>query len=285
MISFRTLSDEFLVYSGLHQAKGTKRNYENSLQQFMSYLGDDAEVSAEDIKPHQVRKWIDTHHEEWGNSYKNGHITNINTVFNWGISQGHIDKNPIKTVKKPSPDSRDNPMSKETYEAFLYQIDRVTGDLFRDLFIFVWHTGVRPQEIRHIEARHFDEKKSIIVFPPIEAKGKKYQRTIYMDDAALAIVQRLAGQHPKGKLFRNERGDAWTKDAICQRMARLSEKVGIEHCLYDMRHSFCQRLLEAGWSTIDVKEAMGHRSTAMVDRIYSHMNKAQSHIQDKMRNL
>ena len=30
------------------------------------------------------------------------------------------------------------------------------GDPFRDLLIFLWDTGARPQEARHIEPRHFN---------------------------------------------------------------------------------------------------------------------------------
>ena len=72
--------------------------------------------------------------------------------MNWAEEMGYIAANPVKKVKKPPARRRDNPMTPEDFLAILARLRQ--GDPFRDLFLFLWHSGCRPQEARHIEARH-----------------------------------------------------------------------------------------------------------------------------------
>jgi hypothetical protein len=55
------------------------------------------------------------------------------------------------------------------------------------------------QELRKIEARFLDLPTDRVVFPPKQAKGKKYHRVIYLTDRAKEILARLAEAHPTGR--------------------------------------------------------------------------------------
>jgi integrase len=75
-----------------------------------------------------------------------------------------------------------------------------------------------------------------------------------------------------GKLFRNTRGQPWTKYALCNRMYRLSRVAGVKKTAYDMRDGFCQRLLERNVNLTVVAELTGHTNAQMVSTFYSHMH-------------
>jgi hypothetical protein len=79
------------------------------------------------------------------------------------------------------------------------------------------HSDCRPQEARHIEARHVHLHAECIVIPKGEANGKRHPRVIPLAGLALEIIRRLLPTAGDGKLFRNEDGLPWKKAAIAKR--------------------------------------------------------------------
>ena len=101
---------------------------------------------------------------------------------------------------------------------------------------------------------------------------------IYLNDKTLDIVQRLCTQHPEGPIFRNTDGKPWTPYSIGCRFYRLKDKLGERYALYDMRHGFAERLLEDGVDHLTVAALLGHKDGSMLSKVYSHLNKADSHL-------
>lgn len=274
------LVQKYLAWCKKHRSPRSLEWSEGHLKGFLAHLGEDKAMPATSLKPYHVVEWVDSH-ERWGDTYKGGAIVAVKRLFNWGEELGHVDSNPIKKLKKPQARRRENPMSLEHYQAMLSHLPE--GDPFRDVLVFVWHSGARPQEVRHIEPRHVDLAAGCITFPKQESKGKRRARVIILHGPALEIISRLMEGRTEGKLFRNSRGTPWSKYAFCNRAERLSEKIGKSYALYDLRHAFCQRLLEAGVSLPAVSELMGHANAMMVSSVYSHMNKATAHLKESLR--
>jgi integrase len=255
--------------------------YAGHLTGFLLHLDDDRNMPLISLKPYHVIEWVDSH-DTWGDTYKRGGIVAVQRLCNWAEQMGYVETTPLKKVSKPPAGRRDNPMAPEDFQAMLAKL--APGDPFRDLFLFLWHTGCRPQESRHIEPRHVQLDQERIVIPKEEAKGKRYPRVIYLHGPALEIVTRLMQKRTEGKLFRNTRGDGWSKFAVCNRMHRLSTATGVKKSAYDCRHGFCQKLLEKNVNITVVAELMGHRNAQMVSTVYSHMSKATDHLKDALRN-
>lgn len=113
-----------------------------------------------------------------------------------------------------------------------------------------------------------------MIFPAEEAKGEVEPRVIYLVDQAETILRRLAQRHPTGVLFRNSKGNPWTKDSIKCRLTRISKKVGFRVIAYGARHSFAtDALVKGGIDPISTAHLMGHRDTSMVAKVYSHIAK------------
>src|SRR2546429_9342975 len=111
-------------------------------------------------------------HNTWGDTYKRGAIVAVQRCCNWAEQMGYIDNAPPEKITKPPARRRDNPMTPEDFQAILGRLGE--HDPFRDLFLFIWHSGCRPQEARHIEPRHVNLERAVVVFPKEEAKGQRY---------------------------------------------------------------------------------------------------------------
>jgi integrase/recombinase XerC len=274
-IALRLIVRKYLDWCGKHRAPRTVEWYQGHLDGFLTYLGNEALIPVIDLKPYHVAEWVDSH-PNWGDSYRRGAIIAVQRAMNWAEEMGYIAASPVKKVKKPPGRRRDNPMTPEDFQAFLARLHQ--GDPFRDLFLFLWHSGCRPQEARHIEPRHVQLDQERIVIPKEEAKGKRYPRVIYLHGPALEIVTRLMAVRAEGKLFHNARGCPWTKYAVCNRMYRLSRATGRKMAMYDARHGFATRKLVQGHDHLTNAELMGHRDGTMISQVYGHLDRLIDHL-------
>lgn len=162
--------DKHLDWCQKHRAARTFEWYRDHTQGFLDSLTDPAHMTVSELKPFNVIEWVDKH-PDWSNAYRRGAIVAIQRPFNWAEELGYIAVSPIKKIKKPQPQRRDNPL---TPGDFATVVDHYAeGDPFRDLLLFAWHSGCRPQEVRHMEARHVHLETECIVIPKEEAKGKR----------------------------------------------------------------------------------------------------------------
>lgn len=275
-MEFHVLADKYLKWCEKHRAPRSVEWYKGHIDNFLKYLGDNSSIPASDLKPYHVSEWVDSN-PTWGDTYKGGAIVAIKRVYNWAIELGYSDTNPVARLKKPQAKRREIFMTKEDFDEILSKL--TINDPFRDLLQFVWATGCRPQEVRHIEPRHVDMVHERIVFPAEESKGKRSKRIIYLQGASLDIIKRLlADESSGGKLFKNNRGTAWTKYAICNRFHRLSKAMGKRLFCYAARHGFGTRKLIQGHDHLTVAALMGHTDGSMLAKVYSHVDKDTEHL-------
>ena len=223
------------------------------------------------MKPLHVQRWIDKHYRRRSATYKNIAITAVKAALNWAAEQGYIGHSPIARMKKPRCACR------EFYVPvveWLRVLNAARGQEFKELVTVMFASGARPQEIRHIEARHYEPELVRLVFLRDESKGKKRRRVVYLDDVAREIVKRLVASYPRGPLFRNSRGRAWTSDALSARFRRLKSKLGMPKlCAYTLRHSYAHWQLIAGIDSHVVSKLLGHRDGRMLETRYGHIER------------
>lgn len=273
-ITVGNLTAKYLIWCAKHRAPRSCEWYQGYLKSFLVYPGI-ADLEATAIKPFHVTEWVDSH-STWGSTYSRGAIVAVQRVYNWAIEQGHLESTPLARMKKPPAKRREIYMKPGDYEEILALLK--PSDPFRDLFITVWQTGCRPQEVRHIERRHVELDRERIVFPVEESKGKRAKRIIYLQGEALAIVTRLMAEGREGKLFLNKRCTAWSKYAICNRFLRISKVIKRKVFCYAARHGFGTRKLIQGHDHLTVAAIMGHSDGSMLAKIYSHISEDEEHL-------
>jgi integrase len=269
------LIELFLQWTEAHRAPKTLKGYKDFLTSFVASLPD-KNIPTDKLKPIHVHNWVDAH-PTWGDTSKRDAIVAVKRAFLWAEKIGYIERTPLPYIEKPQAHRRDNPISAEDFKTLL---SHVKDQAFKDLLEFAWESGCRPQEARHIEAKHVNAERGRIEFPPGEAKGKMRWRFIYSTEKAAAIIGRLMKEHPEGKLFLNTRGRPWKNFAICNRFSKLKDKLGKQYAAYDLRHSFATRQLKNGTDQATVAALLGHVDATMFFRVYEHVSTDESHLQE-----
>jgi len=269
---------QFLQWAQKRRSQKTYDWYQMHLQSFTKHVGKRLKVSA--LQPKHITAWIDHSHTRSSDSTRHGAIRAVQRAFNWAVKEGHLSRNPIANAEKPSPTKREVVITEKEFQGMLKM---ATDQAEKDLLTVLWETGCRPQEIRIVAAKHFDEPQQRWVFETSNSKGKKVQRVVYLTDAALGITKRLAAQYPEGPIFRNREGQPWNKNSIRCRFRKF-RKLGIEGlCATAIRHSFTTHALARGVDSVTLASPLGHSDVTTLSRHYAHLIKRPDHMQKTIR--
>jgi integrase len=293
------LAQRFLDHHKSNSKPATVAFYFRALDSFTQYVGSCLKVS--ELKPYHVQQWIDREHstvkraekvgdgyvthdtgKPTGNGYRRNLIRAVKACFRWAEDQEYIDRSPLRKVKMPPA----RPRGDEAYlmpEQWGKLIGAVKDQPLHDLLTVMKETGCRPQEVRTVEARHFDREGCCWVFPKEEPKGQHEQRVVHLTDRAFAICQRLALKYPRGPIFRNRDGNPWTTQGLDYRCYRLRKKLGFPITPYSVRHTFATDAILRGVDLQTIATLMGHCDLTMLSRIYQHVRKRSDHLKAALR--
>jgi integrase len=273
-VSLETLAELFLDDAERRLRPLTVEFYNRHIRDFWKHVG---AIAAADVRPFHLTRWLASH--AWNQTTQHGATTAIKRLFRWGRKQGHLEADPLADVEKPSPLRREQIMT----DGQLWEvIDASPDKAFRDLLAFARESGCRPSEAMAVEARHVDLANATITMKSKTSGATGKPRVIHLTPAAVELCRELIALRPEGPLLRNVDGNPWNRHATKSRFCRLRKKLGLgkEATLESLRHGFATDCLEAGVSIKATSELLGHTSTAMVDRHYSHMQDRQAHLKE-----
>ena len=166
-------------------------------------------------------------------------------------------------------------VTKDEMSRFLQALDRQRDRL---LFAFLYQTGARIQEALDLEVSMLprpDETKAVGVFRQIRSKGKR--RDLYAPMTLIcALNDFVYGTDADRKyLFVAEKinyaGRQLTYRAAYDIMRRTQQRLDMEFCFHDLRHTFCTGLIESGVDVGIVRQVMGHANLYTTKR-YVHLS-------------
>jgi integrase len=232
-----------------------------------------------DLTSSVVHDWIKKRYGKLSDSQRHNAARCVCRVINWAIDENLIDRSPLKRFRKPAPGRRESFITPTQYATVLRTLKgRPASQSRKDVVMFLWHTGCRPQELRIIEAKWIEGSK--IVLPRELSKGKQKRRVIYLDGTTKRIVTRLSRQFPTGPIFRSYGGKPWTKNSLGLAFRRLKKHTAIPHlCLYAFRHGFVTRMLEKGVDVVTVAKLCGN-SPLMITTVYEHVAENEARLLD-----
>lgn len=214
--------DAFLEWAQQNTAAATYEWYHRHIQEFVKSIPSELRVSQ--LTPNHLTQLF-AKRPRWSSSTRNGVCRAVGRAFSWAEEQRLIERSPLARMKKPKCKSREVVISQAEFDHFL---EILKGERFKELLTVAWECGPRPQEITRAEGRHFDAANGRWVFPIEESKGKKMPRIVYLTDQALHITRKLVLRHPTGPIFRNEKGEPWTKESLACAFGRLNLALGFE---------------------------------------------------------
>jgi integrase len=269
------LASRFLTHHIAQSTAGTVQFYRRPLE---SFLRSTTCVKIADLRPHHVLSWLSA---DSGPTYRHNQMRAIKTCLAWGVKVGLIDRSPLQHMELPPAISRGD-------EAYLMpnqwaSIERIVKGNLLDLLLVLKHTGCRPQEVRHAEARHL--QGNCLIFPKHESKGKIVSRVIQLDQVARGICQKLALKYPVGRLFRNDYGNPWTAKLLDKRCATISRRVGFPFTPYSLRHTFATEAIVRGVDLQTIATLMGHKDLKMLSKVYQHVQRRSEHLQESLNRI
>ena len=224
---------------------------------------------AENVSLSQISVMISSQ-RTWKANSRHNFGRAIKRLFSWAKKNRLIEIDPVEHLEKCSPEAREDYV---TPEQWAYIENNVPDSPLKDLLVLAWDTGMRPQELVRIEARHFRKDERIVVFPAAESKGKKYARTVYIaSDRAMEILSAYAKKNPEGPILANTQGNPWNKLSTNCAIRRLNEKYGIKIHLGAFRKGYCTQALQNGVDPVTLAKLMGHRDVTMIMKVYSQVH-------------
>jgi integrase len=220
--------------------------------------------------------WLDAH-ERWKSDWTILRaLRTVNRPFNWLHGLGVV-TNPFKGLTHP-PGERGRPMSPQEFQKFL----RKTDAIFRRVLIFLRYTGVRPGELRELEWTHiqFEADQAVLVrHKTVRSRKDRAPRVVVLHPVVIKLLIWLRRRNHEKHIFLNSKGLPWTKTALCLRIYRMREKLGIDKSckLYGTRHEWATQLAIAGTDIASLAELLGHTSWEMA-RHYVHAHGRKDHL-------
>ena len=271
-----SVCDLFLDHSEKHNGPRTFEWYKGYLQDFCEHFG---RLMISDLRPFHVTRWLDKH-PGWDGSRRCAVIA-VKRAFNWAAGEGLIPTSPFRQVKKPPQRHRDRILTKDERTEILQAIrDRQ----FREFVQAMQETGCRPSEVSRVAAENVNLALGVWVFPEHKtAKKTGKPRVVYLTPTMVELTRKLMEKYPTGPLFRGPRGGGrFTRNGIRCRFRRLRKKLphlkGV--IAYAYRHTFATDALVNGVGIAQTAELLGHTSTDMVMRHYSHLSEKVEHMRE-----
>lgn len=272
--------DLFLEWQAKHQSPKTFDWYQRFLQSFCDVSGT---VTASDLKPFHVTRWVDAH-TKWGQSSQRAAMTAIKRVFNWAVAEGYLEASPLRGLRRPACGRREKIITVEEHQNLLAE----SWPDFQDFLTALWETGARPGEVAAVTAANYDRQQSVWILREHKtAKKTGRPRVIYLTDSMVTMTERLALANPTGPLFRNSDGLGWNNNSIRCRFRRLRAKFENSDgtVAYAYRHTWTTRALLGGVPIATAAELLGHADTEMISAHYSHLSQQVAHLRQAARQV
>ena len=278
---FHTLAYEWLNWIRMNRKPNTYDQHLRVMTMFLETIPIDTRV--DEIKRHHVLDWVESV-PGWSNGGRTQGICTVHACLSWACKRDKITYNPIAEIERPEKGHRETIVTDEQKQLILASI---TDKAFRDFFVFCVEQGVRPHEARTVQASQIDLVGGMIVFARDEHKtGDKTRksRLIYLTPTSINLLRSLVAKWTTGPVFRDERGQPWTRHTIHRRFRKLrtlhKDALPKDLSSYVLRHTYVTEALAAGISDTVIAELVGHADPTMIQRVYGHMRKKTAAMKD-----
>lgn len=260
---------EFLADAEGRLSVGGMRNYRIFAKKFISAFGKYKLTSLCNADLERFARIQD----DWSNTYRHQFLCFVASVCKFAVREKYVDVNPLAGLRKPPKASRGS-SALVTEQQHIRMLAVCRNKKFADFLQLLWLTGARPSEIAGLTAGHIRLARGQVISLSIHKTAcHGHSRMLVLCKPAWEIVERhSAGKQDCELLFTGYAGEKLTANAIHGRVTRLATKAGVGNVIpYGYRHAFATDALEKGVSETFVASLLGHNSTVMLHKHYSHL--------------
>lgn len=297
---FKTAMTDFLSWSEKeHAAKpATYRRYKVSSVALLKHFKD---VPLDKITPDEVEKFKTMRL----NSFKtvraakgrrqatsehvkpatvNRELACLRAVFNHVAKSGvqvvnPISKNGAHQLQENNEHTR--VLSYDEQSRYLSAAATIGSGMLLDVATIMLETGMRPEEVYRIQPKSVNLANSSLYNP--YGKTKAAKRTIKLTRVALDVLKRRIEEAEGSYLFPHDDDINKPVPKVNNAHDRALALSGIEDLrLYDLRHTFATRAVEAGVDLVTLAAMLGHSKINMVLRYAHPTQEHQSRAMDKI---
>lgn len=272
-----TYSEWFSLYLSLYKRRikpKTRESYDRLQGLLAPILGalDLASVSADHIQGALL--WVE---DQAGSRQSQLAYTLLNGCFSRAVRSGHIQRNPVDAIDKPTHHAaKGRAIKGEDW-------NRLRPVILDDVaFALAALSGLRRGELLALRREDIDFASGFIRVRRqlVRIKGQLIEQTpksesgvrdVPIDADLLPILRTVCRLlHPKARLINA------APETINHRWKRVQLEEGIEqpYRLHDLRHTYATRLVAAGARLAVVQYALGHSSIKLTVDTYTHIDGA-----------
>lgn len=187
-------------------------------------------------------------------------------LYSYAIQNDIIDKDYAKYVKvgeKEDTEDLHKPFTENEIQLLWDNVDRL-DDI--DTVLIMIYSGVRPSELLDIENVNINLKERYMRGGLKTAAGKN--RIIPINKKILPLIEKRMSSHKY--LILNHENQQMSYYNYRERFGKIMEQLQLDHLPHDCRHTFATLMDNVGANKLCIKRIMGHRSTDITDRVYTH---------------
>lgn len=269
-------------FSRSHLAKqlGTRTldGYIESLRKLRDIIGDKELQEYTPVDVQKFRSELSLRGLE--NSTVNIHLRSLKAMFNRALELQLISSNPFSRVKLNKVNHTAPAfLSPEDLEKLLVHVRKKA---LRDIYTFLWHTGLRISELIRLKWADVDMTRGWMVIM-VTKSGKS--RGVPLNAKALAVLAKVPAAMRNGLVFKDRNGSPLKRTAISHSFKKAVGRAGLPGGLHlhSIRHSTASVGVMRGMDLSTVSKLLGHSSILITSQLYAHI--ADSHMSEAIKLL
>lgn len=267
-IPFSAGAAKFITWCRDVEYRSKEQTFHRIKTSFASLVAYFAETPIASITPGSVEDYKEWRIREHGvrDCTLRTDLTNLSLFFGrYAIKQAWATSNPVSAVKKPSSEDavRMHVVTADEELTYFAAAWRYESKNLHDVARLVLLQGCRPEEIMSLRPDDVDISRT-----QLHVRGGKTRaarRTLDLVGESVAIMERrLADPLCSGWLFPSPRYESRHIVKVNARHDEVCRDAGVAFVLYDFRHTFATRMVEAGCDLPTLAAILGHASLRMV---------------------
>jgi integrase len=266
--------DTVVPQSNTGRPKGQKsiQRYKAIINNFIEWFERSNAKAFSDIKPDIIAEFFNYMVDGLKRSAStiSKHRQMLINFFDWAIAKGYTTGNPATAIKNPK---REKKIPRYFTEEELRKIFAAAKPPYKNLFRFLYLTGLRIGEAGNLEWGDYDRGQKHIVLRVMEGNKTKREEIVPLHVSAIAILEEHKDVSPGRYIFTNSAGGKLKNSKIYSQLLSVTKKTGILNASpHTFRHTCASHLAIAGVSLYIIKDILRHASIKETE-IYAHLSK------------